>query len=83
MSIPKNFAEVALGAPVSPEAPPAGGEAWASPEGIEILPVYGPEHLAGLDGLDTWPGRAETSARSPPCCRSASSRSRPPSTRGR
>ena len=27
---------------------------WHSPEGIDILPVYGPEHLAGLDviGLD-------------------------------
>ncbi len=29
---------------------------WHSPEGIDILPVYGPEHLEGLDGLDTWPG---------------------------
>jgi methylmalonyl-CoA mutase len=29
---------------------------WRSPEGIDILPVYGPEHLAGLDALDTWPG---------------------------
>ncbi len=27
-----------------------------SPEGIDILPVYGPEHLEGLDALDTWPG---------------------------
>ncbi|MDX6325424.1 MAG: methylmalonyl-CoA mutase, partial [Nocardioidaceae bacterium] len=23
-----------------------------------VLPVYGPEHLEGLDGLDTWPGLA-------------------------
>ncbi len=29
---------------------------WHSPEGIDILPVYGPEHLDGLDALDTWPG---------------------------
>jgi methylmalonyl-CoA mutase len=33
-----------------------GGEAWQSPEGIPVLPVYGPEHLDGLDALDTWPG---------------------------
>ncbi|MFB9312612.1 methylmalonyl-CoA mutase [Nocardioides plantarum] len=32
------------------------GKAWTSPEGIDILPVYGPEHLEGLDALDTWPG---------------------------
>ena len=29
---------------------------WHSPEGIDILPVYGPEHLEGLDALETWPG---------------------------
>ncbi|MFL6106151.1 MAG: methylmalonyl-CoA mutase, partial [Marmoricola sp.] len=26
------------------------------PEGIPVLPVYGPEHLEGLDALDTFPG---------------------------
>ncbi len=31
-------------------------EPWLSPEGIDILPVYGPEHLQGLDALDTFPG---------------------------
>ena len=31
-------------------------EPWLSPEGIEILPTYGPEHLEGLDALDTYPG---------------------------
>jgi methylmalonyl-CoA mutase len=36
--------------------PPASKEAWDSPEGIPVLPVYGPEHLEGLDALDTWPG---------------------------
>ena len=30
-------------------------ESWHSPEGIEILPAYGPEHLGGLDALDTMP----------------------------
>jgi methylmalonyl-CoA mutase len=60
MSIPKNFADVSLGS-TAREA--AGGGAggvtpWSSPEGIDVLPVYGPEHLEGLDGLDTWPGLA-------------------------
>jgi methylmalonyl-CoA mutase len=32
------------------------GQPWDSPEGIPVLPVYGPEHLEGLDALDTWPG---------------------------
>jgi methylmalonyl-CoA mutase len=40
MTVPKSFA----------------GEPWLSPEGIDILPTYGPEHLEGLDALDTWPG---------------------------
>jgi methylmalonyl-CoA mutase len=31
-------------------------DSWESPEGIAVLPVYGPEHLEGLDALDTWPG---------------------------
>lgn len=72
MSIPENFAEVGLDTPRSSATRPAkggkaarpakegggGGEPWTSPEGIDILPVYGPEHLEGLDGLDTWPGIA-------------------------
>ena len=40
MTVPRSFA----------------GEPWLSPEGIDILPTYGPEHLEGLDALDTWPG---------------------------
>ncbi|MCD4524560.1 methylmalonyl-CoA mutase [Nocardioides sp. cx-173] len=61
MSVPKSFAglpltsgggvETGAGAPSSTTA-----SAWASPEGIDILPIYGPEHLAGLDALDTFPG---------------------------
>ncbi len=48
-------------APVSRQAlarlpQPPSGRAWASPEGIDILPVYGPEHVEGLDHLGTWPG---------------------------
>src|SRR5215218_1428143 len=67
MSIPKSFAGLPLrgdgqrsGAGVSRLASlapqPPEGDAWHSPEGIEILPTYGPEHVEGLDALDTWPG---------------------------
>jgi len=61
MSIPKSFAGLSLSD--SSAAPSGGTQAgaqtnrpWSSPEGIDILPVYGPEHLEGLDALDTWPG---------------------------
>ncbi len=56
MSIPSSFAGLPLegGAPTGPST--STGEAWPSPEGIPVLPVYGPEHLEGLDALDTWPG---------------------------
>ncbi len=61
MSVPKSFAGLDLKAGVSTRAPSSPGsttlgDPWASPEGIDILPVYGPEHLEGLDALDTWPG---------------------------
>jgi methylmalonyl-CoA mutase len=66
MSIPKSFAGLPLAADPA-EASRLGdgaprtsateaGEVWQSPEGIDILPVYGPEHLERLDALDTWPG---------------------------
>jgi methylmalonyl-CoA mutase len=67
MSVPKSFAGLPLstGAPIGHEPHGNGGntrrlvpngDPWHSPEGIDILPVYGPEHLEGLDALDTWPG---------------------------
>jgi methylmalonyl-CoA mutase len=61
MTVPKSFAGLPLsdssagvseGSPARPQTNPL----WVSPEGIDILPVYGPEHLEGLDALDTWPG---------------------------
>jgi len=62
MSVPKSFAGLPLAGDGGRSAAEATGAAasgdgvWQSPEGIEILPVYGPEHLAGLDALDTFPG---------------------------
>src|SRR5690349_7158774 len=32
--------------------------AWLTPEGIAVKPSYGPDDLAGLDFLDTFPGIA-------------------------
>jgi methylmalonyl-CoA mutase len=38
--------------------PPGATEPWLTPEGIPVKPVYGPDDLAGLDFLDTYPGIA-------------------------
>jgi methylmalonyl-CoA mutase len=43
-------------APMPPVA--ASAEPWVTPEGILVKPVYGPQDLAGLDFLDTYPGIA-------------------------
>ena len=72
MTVPKSFAGLPLGpseatiggkrqagTPKTHRLVPNGNpetEPWHSPEGIDILPIYGPEHLEGLDALDTWPG---------------------------
>ena len=65
MTIPNSFAGLPLDADAAADAPATGPgtarreptrEPWRAPEGIDILPVYGPEHLEGLDALDTWPG---------------------------
>jgi methylmalonyl-CoA mutase len=59
MSVPKSFADLELGLDTGLVPRPYSttrDEAWQSPEGIPVLPVYGPEHLAGLDHLNTWPG---------------------------
>jgi methylmalonyl-CoA mutase len=56
MGLP-DFAAADLGRPrVEPAAAP--GEPWATPEGIEVATSYGPDDLAGLDFLDTYPGIA-------------------------
>lgn len=57
MTIPASFAGLPLSSDVEPvETPASAAVPWDSPEGIAVLPVYGPEHLAGLDALDTFPG---------------------------
>ncbi|MBJ7357307.1 methylmalonyl-CoA mutase, partial [Nocardioides sp.] len=61
MSIPKSFsglplADSSASASAATPAEPQTSPPWVSPEGIDILPFYGPEHLEGLDALDTWPG---------------------------
>jgi len=34
------------------------GHDWATPEGIAVKGAYGPEDMAGIDFLHTWPGAA-------------------------
>ena len=38
--------------------PPRAAEPWITPEGIAVAPLYGEADLAGLEGLETWPGLA-------------------------
>src|SRR6187549_2704327 len=46
-------------APVESASDPAApAQPWLTPEGIPVKPVYGPNDLAGLDFLDTYPGIA-------------------------
>src|SRR6188472_1091428 len=57
MSQVPNFATIDFADTAVParngSAPP-----WATPEGIAVSPVYGERDLAGLDFLDTYPGKA-------------------------
>ena len=55
-SIP-DFTQVAFRDAAAAPPPPA-GEPWLTPEGIAVKPAYGPDDLAGLDFLDTYPGIA-------------------------
>jgi methylmalonyl-CoA mutase len=57
MSQIPNFASVAFAdAPVAADNGPAAP--WMTPEAIPVKPVYGESDLAGLDFLDTYPGKA-------------------------
>jgi len=55
MSRIPNFASVTF-ADAAP-APPAAGEPWLTPEGIAVKPAYSEADVAGLDFLDTYPGK--------------------------
>ncbi len=56
MTIPSSFAGLPLSGGSPAPAGTNGSAPWDSPEGIPVLPTYGPEHLEGLDALDTYPG---------------------------
>ena len=55
MSSLPNFAEIPFAATQTPPTIDVSGR-WATPEGIEVKPLYGAADLAGLNALDTWPG---------------------------
>ena len=55
-SIP-DFAKVDF-TPAAAPAASGNGESWLTPEGIPVKPAYGPDDLAGIDFLDTYPGIA-------------------------
>src|SRR5262245_51747486 len=52
-----DFATVDLAEPTA-AAVAAGQLPWATPEGIAVKAAYGPDDVAGLDFLDTYPGIA-------------------------
>src|SRR5256714_9327929 len=57
MSQIPNFAGIAF-EPVVSASSAGAAEPWLTPEGIEVQPAYGPNDIAGLDFLDTYPGIA-------------------------
>ncbi len=57
-SIP-DFTKVSLDAAAKGgSAKPVPGEAWVTPEGIPVKPVYTASDTSSLDFIDTWPGFA-------------------------
>ena len=57
MSRIPDFAKVNF-APAAAPAAATAGEPWLTPEGIPVKPAYGPDDVAGIDFLDTYPGIA-------------------------
>ncbi|MFG1249879.1 methylmalonyl-CoA mutase [Xanthobacter flavus] len=57
MSRIPNFAEIDWRA-AAPAVPSAAAEAWTTPEGIPVKPLYGPADIEGLGYIDTYPGIA-------------------------
>src|SRR3954454_17342232 len=58
MSRVPDFSKIAFTDIATANVPPANSEPWLTPEGITVKPAYGPDDLAGLDFLDTYPGIA-------------------------
>ena len=57
MSRIPNFAGIDF-ADATAAAPTAAAMPWLTPEGVAVKSAYGADDLAGLDGLDTFPGIA-------------------------
>ena len=57
MSRIPNFAEIDWRS-AAPAVPSAAAEAWTTPEGIPVKPLYGPADIEGLGYIDTYPGIA-------------------------
>ncbi len=56
MSRVPDFTQIAFMDAAAAAAAPAPVLPWMTPEGIGVKGVYGVEEVAGLDGLDTYPG---------------------------
>src|SRR5213080_3388973 len=52
-----DFAHISF-ADLSAAAQPRTMHRWLTPEGIPVKPLYGPDDIAGLDFLDSYPGIA-------------------------
>ncbi len=50
------FRQASTFADATPAPCPRAAEPWLTPEGIAVKSAYGPDDLAGLDFLDTYPG---------------------------
>ncbi|MBV9219602.1 MAG: methylmalonyl-CoA mutase, partial [Methylobacteriaceae bacterium] len=51
-----DFSEIAFANATTPAAASTPGGFWLTPEGISVKPIYGPDDLAGLDFIDSFPG---------------------------
>jgi methylmalonyl-CoA mutase len=56
MSAIPNFASIPFAA--AKAGAPVAGESWMTPEGIAVKPAYGPQDIAGLGYIDSYPGAA-------------------------
>src|SRR5262245_17899744 len=52
-----DFSAIPFDAPQTEAPTPPASSPWLTPEGIPVKPLYGPEDLAGIDFLNTFPGK--------------------------